>query len=166
MKAVIIGAGPIGLIAAIKLKKMGVENVTVYDPRAGTYTRPGILNDDDFSNTSETIGENQNNPTVSPPSLKGQANHIKMLERQLFQVATSLGIHFEKKAFQDLSENGISVNDQKGNKEAVACDMIFDASGGKRMVVEAVNAREAKAGAAPLLPLNKSPRKIQHRIDF
>ncbi|MFT4059555.1 MAG: NAD(P)-binding protein [Legionella sp.] len=38
MKKVIIGAGPSGLYTAIKLKKEGIHDIIIYDPRAGNYT--------------------------------------------------------------------------------------------------------------------------------
>jgi flavin-dependent dehydrogenase len=41
---VVIGAGPAGLYTAIKLRKAGVLDVVVCDPREGHYTRPGHLN--------------------------------------------------------------------------------------------------------------------------
>ena len=39
---VIIGAGPAGLYAAIKLRLAGIRDLVIYDPRAGNYTRPVI----------------------------------------------------------------------------------------------------------------------------
>ena len=40
---VIVGGGPAGLYTAIGLKKAGVGDVTIIDPRLGLYTRPGHL---------------------------------------------------------------------------------------------------------------------------
>lgn len=56
MKDVVVGAGPMGLFMAIKLKQMGVKNITVIDPRAGNYTRPGDIDPANFVKLGEEIG--------------------------------------------------------------------------------------------------------------
>ncbi len=75
MKKVIIGAGPAGLYTAIKLRKAGVKDVVVYDPRAGDYTRPGHLNRNVFSRAQDGLGFNFWSGD--------KVGHIKDLERAL-----------------------------------------------------------------------------------
>ena len=53
----IIGVGPAGLFTAIKLKKEGVDDLIVLDPRAGVYTRPGHLNINVFRSAEIGIDE-------------------------------------------------------------------------------------------------------------
>lgn len=131
---VIIGAGPAGLYTAIKLRKAGLLDVVVYDPRAGEYTRPGHLNWNAFQKAEEGIGKK---------FWAGGAGHIKDLERALYAEALMLGIKIEKKRFvrlnQDVTLSGVVVTNTEGIEEVVQADYVFDCSGPRRAVVQAVN---------------------------
>ncbi|CEG55544.1 FAD-dependent monooxygenase [Legionella fallonii] len=134
MKKVIIGAGPAGLYTAIKLRKEGVKDVVIYDPRAGNYMRPGHLNRNVFARAQEGLGIK-----FWPDDKVG---HIKDLERALYKEAQRLGITIEKKRFlrmhQDAIHPGVIV-DNDGAEERVEANYVFDCTGARREVVAAVN---------------------------
>ena len=88
MKKVIIGAGPAGLYTAIKLRKAGVKDVVVYDPRAGDYTRPGHLNRNVFARAQDGLGFDFWSGD--------KVGHIKDLERALYKEAQRLGIRLNR----------------------------------------------------------------------
>lgn len=131
---VIIGAGPAGLYTAIKLTQAGLQNIVVFDLRAGVYTRPGNLDRGVFQLVGEGIGLSFN---------LGQFCHIKDLERALFSKAQELGITIEKKQFirlhQDSTVPGVVVANIDGVETFVAADHVFDCTGSQRVVVHAVN---------------------------
>jgi hypothetical protein len=133
---VIIGSGPAGLYAANKLKKAGVREVTIYDPRAGTYTRPGHLNPSAFRQAERGL-DTRLWSSETP-------GHIKDLERILHAEALRRHIIIEKKRFlrmhQDHAGHGIVVvNEDTGVEEIISADYVFDCTGVKREVVCAVN---------------------------
>src|SRR5579871_4592018 len=84
---VIAGAGPIGLYLAIKLKQLGVTNVTVVDPRAGSYSRNGVIDASVFANLERRLGL---------PVSHSSSRHIKDAERALLGIATKLGVHIKR----------------------------------------------------------------------
>ncbi len=155
----IVGAGPTGLYLAIRLKKLGIKNVTIIDPGAGIYTRPGSLNEQVFEQIEVTLETNIK---------RSSALHIKELERSLYEIAESLGVIFQKKAFEPfvttndgligdttknkdiLDEKSTSNKNEKeeksplkkvitGNNEIIPFDIIFDATGSNRTVIKNVN---------------------------
>ncbi len=134
---IIIGAGPAGLYTAIKLKKEGVDDLIVLDPRRGDYTRPGHLNIDVFRSAEIGIGE-----SFWPVDKIG---HIKDLERHLFAIALRLGIKIENKRFIEikpkdaLSQARLVVADAEGKEELIDCEYVFDCTGSRRIVINAVN---------------------------
>ena len=135
--AVIIGAGPAGLYAAIKLKKAGVNHVVVYDPRADNYTRPGYLGDITFKKAEAGIEKN-----FWFEEGVHKTGHIKDYERKLYEEAIQLGIKIEQKSFvrfhEDENAPGVVITD--GTKtETVIDDYVFDCTGSKRVLVEEVN---------------------------
>ena len=128
---VIVGAGPIGLYIAIKLRQMGVENVTVIDPRADkyTYTRPGRLNPGVFSFLKYHIGT----------KIKESSSlHIKDVERSLFDIAIAAGVHIQRLGFIKFSANGMVVSDAK-EEISLPCDFAIDASGSNRVLITEIN---------------------------
>ncbi|WP_058535570.1 FAD-dependent oxidoreductase [Legionella saoudiensis] len=136
-KVVIVGAGPIGLYLAYKLKRKGIT-ATIFDPRAGVYVRPGHVNREDMRKVLDEINENM-------PLTKRV--HIKDIERVLYNKIEQLHIPVEKKSFIRLSTEGkgiIVANDEKV-EEFIECDFVFDCSGSKRTVVNAVNSEISPA---------------------
>ncbi|KTD41783.1 FAD-dependent oxidoreductase [Legionella parisiensis] len=144
---VIIGAGPSGLYTAIQLKKAGVEDVIVYDPRAGEYVRPGHINSTVLERAEIGVGVKFNFPT-------DKTAHIKDVERLLWKHALSLGIPVEQKIFVGFSPDpkGVIVVDKEGKEEKIACDYVMDCTGSKRLVVNAVN----EFSQAPIKPFKTS----------
>lgn len=232
---VIVGAGPIGLYLAIRLRQIGVENVLVIDPRAENYTRPGTLDKEIFAKVEKHInqegyklhamvdenemekgflyvekGETENSlkckvidyfgniqtdtiyasdvlelidkvtdpldlDLLSPllekilqvdslrnhiyqPIAYSPSRHIKEVERQLFTIAKQLGVEIANKKFEsfvskptpvsggseEAKENPsryMQVSDERGEVTEIPCDLAFDASGQKRVLVTEVNER-------------------------
>ena len=141
---VIIGAGPAGLYTAIKLRKAGIRDVVVYDPRAGTYTRPGHLNTNAF-----VTAERSSSAHIDADLLSGaRTGHIKDLERQLYREAKRLGIQIENKIFiefiPDATKPAVVVADLHGTREIVEAEYVFDCTGTSRQVIHAVNALSAE----------------------
>lgn len=137
MRKVIIGAGPSGLYAAIKLRKSGIRDVVVYDPREGNYTRPGHLNQNVFTRAQQGLDLD-----FWP---KGERGHISDLEQSLYKEAKKLGIKIENKRFvrlhDDATKPGVVVAGTDGQEEIVEADYVFDCTGTRRAVVTAVNER-------------------------
>ncbi|KTD25407.1 4-hydroxybenzoate 3-monooxygenase [Legionella lansingensis] len=135
MTVVIVGAGPSGLYAAMQLRKAGVEHVTIYDPRARIYLRPGHINYSVIERAEHGIGRQLNFP-------KNKTAHIKDIERLLHQEAHSQQIPIEPKKFIGFSseEKGIIVANAEGKTEYIPCDYVIDCTGSQRLVTEAMNA--------------------------
>lgn len=133
MTKVIIGAGPAGLYTAIKLRKAGITDIIVFDPRAGNYTRPGHLNGQVFIEVGHSF--NLHLWRIN------KRYHIKDLERVLYDEALKLGIKIENKRFLRLHQNekqpGVFVDN--GVEEFIAADFVFDCTGTRREVIKAVN---------------------------
>lgn len=142
VEVAIVGAGPVGLYTAIQLRRAGIFNLVVYDPRAGQYTRPGFLIDYIFSQVSGAIDHE-----ITPSS----SHHIKDLERGLYLRAQSLGIRIENKRFVGFQAaehkkgaKGILISDG-ATEEFVACNYALDCTGGHRSLVHEVNRLQKSA---------------------
>ncbi|MCE0723631.1 FAD-dependent monooxygenase [Legionella resiliens] len=133
MPVVIIGAGPSGLYTALQLKKAGVQDIVIYDPRAGEYLRPGHINKSVIERAESGLGIQFNFPEKTA--------HIKDIERLLYMEAISQHIRIEKQAFVgfDSQGKGIIVQDKEGKNTIAPCDYVIDCTGSKRLVVEALN---------------------------
>jgi thioredoxin reductase len=106
-RVVIVGSGPIGLFTAIRLKQLGVQHVTVLDPRAGTYTRPGILDEKVFRKVEEEL-----KCKISYSA----SRHIKDLERSLYKIARQHHVEILQEKFETFSKGGLAVSRTSDNK--------------------------------------------------
>lgn len=135
MQNVIIGAGPAGLYAAIKLHQAGLRHIVIYDPRAGIYTRPGHLNDDAYLHARNVVANVAYDNTKS--------YHIKDLERVLYAEAVRLGITIARKTFvrlhKDVLSPGVVVKNNEDEEETISAAYVFDATGAKRCVIDSLN---------------------------
>lgn len=140
MKIAIIGAGPSGLDTATQLKRHYRDlDITLYDLRAGHYSRPGLLDRAVFVKASTRMGYK-----TQPWEKRDGNHHIKDLEDFLYAEAIQLGIKFEEKRFEGLHHDpehpAIIVTDAEGVRKLVLVDEIFDCTGSQRLVVKAINA--------------------------
>jgi tetratricopeptide (TPR) repeat protein len=134
----IVGGGPIGLFCAVLLAVIYNVEVTVVDDRVNTYKRPGQLDEKVF----EKVG-NELNITIDP----SVAGHIKDLERALYAIASKHpNITIRHATFLSVESNGVRIVDIKTGKEEILApfNLIFDATGQKRAVLESINEREIK----------------------
>lgn len=142
---VIIGAGPIGLYLAIQLKKAGVKNVVIYDPRAAEYSRPGHLNGSILNELSSKLNLSESSYIWNKKQidLSETNHHIKDIERLLYVEAKKMSIKIEKKKFSRFNEihspKGIFVMNANQEEEFIACDYAFDCTGSKRELIHKVN---------------------------
>jgi len=146
---VITGAGPIGLYTAIMLKKKGVENVTVIDPRANNYTRPGYLNQNIAGEIAKSLGEAINFPPESN-------RHIKDVERALYNIAEKYGVNIQQRKFSGFTPGGMEVTDTLGETVFLPCDLALDCTGARRVLVHEVN-REIPENPFPIESLFEKP---------
>ncbi|WP_131783392.1 hypothetical protein [Legionella gresilensis] len=163
---VIFGAGPSGLYLANKLRKKGILDILVLDPRAGNYGRPGAIDDAIFEQAERGL------KSVLPPA---KSDHIRNVEKSLYQYLLSQGIKIETKQFVRFSEKkkGIIVSyKNKYNElieEFIACDYVFDCTGTKRAVVSEVNKINESKGidkSFELIPISKDVVIKNHLIAY
>lgn len=128
---VIIGDGPIALIAAIKFKHMGVD-VTVVGPRLNEFYRSGDIDPQVFNKINEFLAPFKIKPSAG--------SHIKDIERQAYKIAESLKVNFVKKKFHDFSnKRTLVVSDENGESSFIDADIVFDCTGTKRDVLNKFN---------------------------
>lgn len=131
-KIVIVGAGPMGLYTAIRLKQVGFTDITLIDPRAGSYLRPGDYIDEIFETIEKNIGQ---------PIPHSDSTQIKRMERELYRIAINEGIAIQRKKFKSFTTGGLQI---EGSDEVIPCDTVLDATGAKRTVVSEVNKQTGK----------------------
>lgn len=137
-RIVIIGDGPIALLAAVRLKQQGIEDVTVAGPRLGSFTRANDIIPCVFENISSAIS-----PLSIDPSY---AYHIKDIERQLYTHANKLGVKFINKKFDGFSENKnlILTTQHEVEQQVIESDFVFDCTGVKRDVIKKFNQSQSE----------------------
>ncbi|KTD50431.1 hypothetical protein Lqui_1756 [Legionella quinlivanii] len=137
----IAGDGPVGLYLAIRLTQLGVKNVKLIGKREGVYTRPGQVTIQTFENISDKINHRLFVHRSSDNHIAN--NHLKELERELYQYAVSLNIQFIHQSFYQVSDaKNIIIVDKENKQTLDTCDLLFDASGSKRVVVTDINKKE------------------------
>lgn len=132
---VIIGGGPTGLYTALQLRKKGIKDIIIFDPRAGQYIRPAPISNAVFLKISREFGIDS----------KPDQFTIKGLERLLYAEAKKLKIRVENKHFfrlhKDKKSPGVIVKEDLTDEreEFVPAGYVFDCTGSKRAVVMYVN---------------------------
>ncbi len=170
-KIVIAGAGSIGLYLAIQFVQRGIapKNILILDPRLGKYTRPGHLDHEIFLTIIGRI------PALQTELTLDKQKHIKDLERMLYRQAEILGIDMRQGSFVEVDlERGIVSFKQKQTEQGSAladevmvqvhCEFLFDATGPKRVVLNAVNERAQIEGKNIIFKeifLKENPSKQQ-----
>lgn len=139
MPYVFVGAGPVSLSAAILLVKKGVpaNEIILCDPRAANYTRPGALPNWVFQDVARLLHMKLGVKKRGDD----KTGHIKNLEKSLLSIAQEQGINVEQKKFISLAKGGVTVANLNGEEEFIATDYVFDGSGSKRVVINAVNSK-------------------------
>lgn len=138
---VIVGAGPISLYLALRLIEAGisVDQLIIVDPRQNQYIRPGQV----FLESLTRHLSLESGPLFKDGSNTTQS--IKDVERALYELVTAKKILIESKQFidfmRDTTKKGIIISDVAKNEELIECDYVFDCTGTKRKVIEAVNNR-------------------------
>ncbi len=160
----IVGGGPGGLSAAIYLRKkldeLGLNDIsiTVIDPRLDEYTRPGLIDQVRFFDLSDNLGE-----TVAPSKTGIGMGHIKDIERSLYAIAQSLNIKFEKASFEGFEGKAIRIKTTNGEEKTLPCDVVLDATGPKRAVVNEV--KKVEPNSFHIQPIDNAPVK-DHLIAY
>lgn len=135
-RILIVGASIAGLSVAALMKKSNLHNILVVDPRAGNYTRPGVLPD-----ISDVL-------KVFPDLPKGLSsrNSIKHLERRLFEQSLKLHTPMEQSQFIGFEEGIPVIQNTDGiQKRLDGVQYVIDCTGQKRAVFQAVNAAQASS---------------------
>jgi tetratricopeptide (TPR) repeat protein len=161
---VIAGAGPVGLYAAIRLKKQyGAEvNVVVIDPYLDSYDRPGIIAQMAVETINKSLSAAGIKPILVPQSGGYPPNSvfIKDLQGALLADAKDLGISLVQGSFTRAEGHDVVVT-SKGAGGAVSkslhCDLLLDCSGERRVVATQVNT--AKPGTFTIAPIADNPIK-------
>lgn len=170
-KVAIVGAGPIGLYLAYQLKKAGIQDIVVYDPRANEYTRPGHIG----PSVLEKLEKKLNLPLDAYQwgektiQLEDSAIHIKDIERILLIETKKLKIPIEKKSFirfhTENTQKSIVVLNSNHQEETVECDFVFDCTGSNRAVIHKVNQMITPAPFS-IKPIDPSPRITNYFIAY
>ncbi|MHB1949001.1 MAG: FAD-dependent oxidoreductase [Gammaproteobacteria bacterium] len=148
----IAGAGPSGLFLAIRLKQLGIKNVVVVDPRAGTYSRSTDFHPGVFAYLSMVL------QIPIPPSI---GFHIKDVERILFGLAKDFGVVFHRQSFTAFSKKRKIVLTSAESKEQteIPCDILFDCTGTKRVIIKKANESHPNKPKFMITPIKGNPHK-------
>lgn len=147
---VIVGAGLGGLYTASRLINKGIDpkDITIIDPRAGNYTRPGHLNRNAFMLVSLLSGIKTNNHST--------AQHIKELERIMYGELQSKNVHFVTEQFiklqpkTDNQAKAVITKMDNGSQGVYPADFVFDCTGRDAHVAQAVNTYQETLSMEPV----------------
>lgn len=137
---VIVGAGPIGLYTAIRLKKKYPDlEVKVFDKYAGSYTRPGVIAKAALTDINNSF-EQQDIATLDVSDCGGRpaAIYIRDLQASLLERAQTLGVIIEPEDYVTLNPDGslcTRANPRSAINTHPPCNMIIDCTGEARAVV-------------------------------
>jgi hypothetical protein len=142
-KVVVIGDGPIGLIAALVLKLKGI-NVSLVGSYLDDFTRSYNVSKVSWEKVQELIAPFK---LVIPE----ETLHLKEMERQLYDFIIQLKIPIFKKQFHSFapgrkiilvdknsSDQKVDPKDKKG-EQLLEADMVIDCTGTKRAVIKEYN---------------------------
>jgi len=132
---VIVGGGPVGLCLAAALKNMGLNPILL--EKNPLYLRPGyfVLSPECIQLINDLCGE-----IVIEPSPSSIPMQIKDLERLLKAKIDKKGVTQLSGKFVNVTAGGLQYKKPSGEVLTQPCDLAFDATGTKRLVIEAVNA--------------------------
>ncbi|WP_367608094.1 hypothetical protein [Legionella sp. W05-934-2] len=153
---VIVGAGPVGLYAAALYIKVINKyhlpiTVTIIDPHAGNYRRERIVS----NQVIEDVSSEFNLDIPKPSGIPVEAMYIRDLERTLYDYCLKSGVTIQQGTFQSLGKNKVKYTTSKGVSQ-VACDLVMDFSGNKRVVINEVN-RQKGPTALTISQLGNNP---------
>ncbi|ASQ47317.1 NAD(P)-binding protein [Legionella clemsonensis] len=155
----IVGSGPIGLYAAILLKKRYGENihVTVLDSRANSYERPGIIAKQAVQIINSSF-QSKGIPEISVPDSRGEpANSVFIadLQRALLESAINHGVTLIQSSFAELEKNQIKTKEG----ETLSCDLLIDCSGESRAVARFTTQKFGEDSTFSIQTIAENPLK-------
>ncbi len=149
---VIIGDGPMGFIAAIKLQQCGVKNITLVGPRIGAFTRSGDYKDGMFEAVAAAI--------EPLPLVSTSTRHIKEIERQLHPHALNADISIIKKKLIGFGgKRHLLLADENAEQQMIKADVVFDCSGTQRAAIKLFNAQSQSETKFSIQPEDVIPHK-------
>lgn len=161
---VIVGAGPIGLFLAIRLTQIKAQyglrlDITVVDPRADNYERPGIVAQKALELLSELIGRPVQVAREGDDT--GTSMFIQDLEKSLYRIAKEMGIRIIQSKFEDIEPGAksIRVSPSEMPEDTIPCDLLLDCSGPRREVVTKLNAALGNPSPFTVKPVSDNPIK-------
>lgn len=136
MRIVIVGAGPIGLYLAIKLRQMighFPHEVVLLDKRVGKYSREGIVANKAASVIETNLGRQLTG--IKPANDTGEAVYIKDVEHALYTIAKhTLHIKTINENFESVTGSKIKIK-----SSLIEGNFILDCTGKRRSVINYIN---------------------------
>lgn len=140
-RVVIIGCGPIGLYLASMLEKHTNIDITIVEPRLGEYDREKIISSIPLDKIKHNLGVD----IEITKNLPEGAMYIKDFEESLYKnIQSSSKIRWVKGWFVAFKNNNLMIKMYTHNADGpiskeIPCDLVFDCSGTKRIVINGLN---------------------------